>query len=213
MNHHGAKKTSTIKKLAIIAAIFILLAAIASITVFIEFQARYVAPWKKFRTVQVLAVPLLDRLNEQTFQELPPIPTGYRALRTVAYGILNNPYYIGRGMTVSFSESLTAPSRDKLNEYYDTMVKNAGWQPDYVYGDYRQDERYVYYHKGTSCIELSSNPSGSFIIIWQDIKSQPFVHDIPGDSVISLALIDEWQFATCPFPLRRDSYLYPTPEH
>ena len=155
--------------------------------------------------MQARALPYFDNLNEQTLQYLPPIPDGFSLSDKKSYGIENNPYYIGRWTTISLNGPQLDENSDRFYEYYKANLLDIGWELLRVSQGVGQgkDRSYFYYREGTGCLELSASQTKPlkpqyFITIWQDFEHQPFVGNIPNDSVLGFHLVDSWKIAKCP---------------
>ena len=153
-------------------------------------------PYTQFREMQLQALPQFDKLNEETYQELPEPPGNFKFSRKTTYGI-DSPWHMGRWMTISFTS--LENYNNEFFEYYGTNLLNNNWillkEED---GNQIQAS---FYHKGTSCIRLSISepmPDVYFIEIWQDFESQPFISNIPSHDVIGYYLLDSWIIAKCP---------------
>ena len=195
------KGITAVKILGIVVIAFISVGLISGAIFLYNIKRTYADPYDQFLEMQAQALPYLDKLNEQTIQELPITPEGFSLLDKRTVGIENNPYYIGRKITLSFAGPPLEESLDRFYKYYETNLLNTGWELLKV--DKNENRLFVSYRKEKSCLELSAyqiKPSQPqyFISIWQDFEHQPFVNNIPSSDVISFHLIDSWIIAKCP---------------
>jgi hypothetical protein len=143
------------------------------------FQFGVIQPYNEFLRKEQQIKPLLDTLNSEVENQLPPLPTGSKLEDKTFYGLDNSSFYKahGRWLTLNISTSL---SRDDISLYYRSDLVEKGWMEN---REQRTYSSFLYY-RGTSCINLEIPGNDSYsIVIWHDYEKQTFSPPIPEKSI------------------------------
>jgi hypothetical protein len=193
MTDNSTKQWRTIKIITLsIFFILLVLVLVACLAIYLPYKKTYIEPYEQFREMEFDALPQFDKLNEQTYQELPEPPAGFEILEKKSYGI-EYAWHIGRWMVISFQGKENA--EDAFFEYYGTHLLNNNWS---LLPEDNVQFRFPTYYKEFSCVELYVDQSQYLIRLWHDFEHQPFVSEIPSSNVLGFHLYDEWIIATCP---------------
>lgn len=154
--------------------IHVALASIFALSIYYWYGIYLPKQYEDFLQREHEITPLFDRLNENTAQNLPPLPpnSSIQAQGSVGMGPLN---LHGRILQI---EILTTHPPDFILKYYDALLLQQGWHKD------AESDSVAYYSQDVSCIKIDASSlfyPNYGILIWQDYKSQTFAPEIPKD--------------------------------
>jgi len=149
------------------------------IAVIAWFKFGVIQPYDDFIQKEQSILSLLDELNADVEQQLPPLPPKSKLEDKSFYGLDNSSFYKahGRWLTLNISTSLTS---DELFTYYHLALSERGWSEKKKPGTVAS----IYYYHETSCLRLGIPGGDSYVIvIWHDFEKQPFAPVIPHQNV------------------------------
>lgn len=125
------------------------------------------------------AAPMMDQLNQQTLEQIPP-PVGATLFESSKSGNLTGQGF-GRWLDLTYNKnSLT---RSNIYQYYLAILASPEWKIDSGVGSGTSD---IFAEKGSSCVKIrifDDSVSKQYdVSIWQDLKK--FVGAIPENDMV-----------------------------
>lgn len=161
-------------------------------------------PYREFDAKELKAIPLLDDLNKNVLNELPPLPPETMNIQSYSDGIAYpQRFFHGRRLNI---EAGTPRSAKYIENYYTSYLTSHGWRlinrsdPTVIpaLGINEGDMSYsITFSRGTSCVEINTPPKFG-IVIWQDFHHQSFTPSFPNSVYREIRESGTGKIATCP---------------